>query len=60
MYEISHLLDQHRKEMADLMNEQKKSQRVRAQKLQELNKMAEDALRLNAEISQSEIDSMAI
>ncbi len=60
MYDISHLLDKHRKEMVELQNEQKKTQRVREQKLQELNRLAEEALRLNTQISQAEIDSMVV
>ncbi len=56
MYDISHLLEKHRKEMADLQNEQKQNQRRRDQKLQELNKLAEDALRLNTEKTKTEIE----
>ncbi len=60
MYDISHLLEKHRKEMADLQNEQKQNQRRRDQKMEELNRLADEALRLNTEKSKSELDRFAI
>lgn len=60
MNEIAHLLEKHRKEMAELESEQRKSQRLRENKLKELERLAEEARALNTQASQKEIGRYAV
>lgn len=56
MYDITHLLDRHRKDMAALESEQKRNQRQRESKLRALEKLTRQAMRLNQEHSDRELD----
>ncbi len=60
MNEIAHLLERHRKEMAELEDDQRKSQRLRDSKRKELERIAQEALRLNSERSQEEVSRYAV
>lgn len=60
MNEIAHLLEKHRKEMAELEDDQRKSQRLRDSKRKELERIAQEALRLNSERSQEEVSRYAV
>lgn len=55
MKSIAHLLEKHSRDMAELENEQKKNQRRREKKLNELDKLVEDAIRMNSEASAKEM-----
>jgi len=60
MNEIAHLLERHRKEMAELESEQRKSQRQRENKLKELERLTNEARALNSETSRKELDRYAV
>ena len=60
MNEIAHLLEKHCKEMAELENEQRKSQRQRESKLKELERLANEARALNTEACDRELSRHAV
>lgn len=60
MNEIAHLLEKHRKEMADLENEQRKSQRLRESKLKELERLTNEARALNTQACERDLTKHAV
>ncbi len=60
MYEIDHLLHRHRKEMQEIEDEQQRNKKLREKKLLELERLAEEAMRLNQASSQEDLKKYAI
>lgn len=60
MNEITHLLEKHRKEMVELEAEQRKSQRLRENKLKELERLTNEAKALNSQACEKELGQYAI
>lgn len=60
MNEIAHLLEKHRKEMAELESEQRKNQRQRENKLKELERLTNEAKALNNQACERELGQYAI
>jgi glycine cleavage system regulatory protein len=60
MYDITHLLDKHRREMEELENEHKREQRRRENRLKELDNLLNEAIQLNSSASEEELRNIAI
>lgn len=60
MYDITHLLDKHRREMEELENEHKREQRRRESRLKELDSLLAQAIRLNSSASEEDLRNMAM
>lgn len=60
MNEIAHLLEKHRKEMAELESEQRKNQRQRENKLKELERLTNEARALNTQVCEQELAKHAV
>ncbi len=59
MYGITHLMDQHRREMETLNKEQQRCQQERERKQRELDALLAEAIRLNNEVSEQDLSTVA-
>lgn len=60
MYDITHLIDKHRREMEELENEHKREQRRRENRLKELDNLLAESIRLNSAAFDDELRTIAI